>query len=619
MSNIERTRGTEAEEGPPSSGGGTEAFLSLDGFSLTNDFESGSDAPTSKPDAPPVAPQLVGELFGAFDKAVRARRLYQPNNPVYQQFIAGLRKAFSTVLNQVTSLVVGVEEGAFHWYGHRFETGEGRDNLSFLFYKDGIRHVTFLPGIEEEIERFLGVVHRARLADQVSDDDMVTLLWEEELACFQYSYVDALAEGVQLPKEADLAEATTGIDERPRTVDMGIVATEVEVGEPTERTPPSMQAGQPSVASSITRDDFVETFYFLDDAELTKLRAEVELEWARDIKRDVLNALFDRLEDPDSSWQNEILRILRQLLPAFLSRGDLASAAHVLVELNTILRTSDLDEAVRTEAERLFAELSEPAVLSQLLRSLEDGSIDPSGSELGVFLSHLNPTALPLLLRTVETTTVPSLQERLQVAVEALAADHKQDLIGLVGADETAVACGATRIAGKLGLTEAVPGIAALLKRSDTAVRRLAVEALVQIRSGASLDAVQLALQDTDREVRMAAARGLGSLRYQPARKNLEAAITGKLVRDADLTEQIAFFEAYGAVADQDSVDLLDKILNGRRMFARQSQEMRACSAMALGLINTQAARTVLQRAAADQQPMVRSAVAKALRQGTDA
>jgi HEAT repeat protein len=159
-----------------------------------------------------------------------------------------------------------------------------------------------------------------------------------------------------------------------------------------------------------------------------------------------------------------------------------------------------------------------------------------------------------------------------------------------------------------------VTSIAKLLNHSSAAVRRAAVEALVQIRSGAALDALQHALEDSEREVRIAAARGLGSLRYQPARARLEQVLQGKIVRETDLTEKIAFFEAFGAVANADSVAMLDKLLNGKSMLRKQSAELRACAAMALGKVGTPASRAALERAAKDENAMVRNAVIKALR-----
>src|SRR5690606_155450 len=172
--------------------------------------------------------------------------------------------------------------------------------MPFLFFKDGIRFVTVLPGFEDEIERFLDVVNRARVQDQRTDDDMVTLLWQQEFTSFQYSYVDALAEGLQVPRPTTPKLAG---------VELTLVRDDAEGRVADEPQPPAVEAGKPTVAGMISRDDFEETLYFLESSELQQLREEVELEWNRDVKTDVLNALFDRIEEGAAEWRTEILRI----------------------------------------------------------------------------------------------------------------------------------------------------------------------------------------------------------------------------------------------------------------------------------------------------------------------
>jgi hypothetical protein len=554
----------------------------------------------------PIPPSEAADLFAALDKAVRAQRLYQTNNPVYHGFITATQAAFTRLWDQIPSLTVGIEEHAFRWYSRSFPAGEGRDSMPFLFYKDGIRFVTFLPGFEEELEQFLDVVNRARVQDHRTDDDMVTLLWQQEFSCFQYSYVDALAEGLEVPK---------AVTPKLLGVELTLVRADAAGEVSDEPVPPAVEAGQPPVARMLSRDDFEETLYFLEQRELEHLQAEVEAEWNRDIKTDVLNALFDRLEDGPAEWRGEILRILRQMLPAYLGSGDLRSATQVLVELNVVMERAALTDEQREAALQIYRELSDPEVLTQLMRSLEDGSIDPSGSELGVFLKHLGPSAMPVLLRSIERTEVHALQERLRTSMEGLANAHRDELVALLGDSDPLVLCGAARLAGQLAVNQAAPQLAALLENDDADVRRVAVEALIRIRTALALDAIQGALDDPDRDVRVAAARGLATLRYAPARPRIEEMLESRVVREADLTEKIAFFEAYGAVATAESVGVLDRMLNGRRLFGRESPDMRACAAMALGRVGSPAARVALQKAAAESNPIVRNAVMKALRQ----
>jgi HEAT repeat protein len=566
---------------------------------------------------PPVAPTTgdwsvdlnateVSEFLTALDKAVRARRLYAPNNPAYNSFLGTLKTSCKKLWENARSLSCVVDEHAFKWEDHVFVAGEGRDNLAFQFYKDGIRVLTFLPGFEDEIELLMDVLVRARQIDQSSVDDMVTLLWEQEFTALQYSYVDALAEGIEIPDTGPITF---------EKIDLTLVAEDnaAPVSSDPHRQPAAIEQGRPPVALTISRDDFNETLYFLEPKELDFLRVELEKEWRREVKRDVINALFDRLEDSQAKRQTEILGILRQLLPAYLSSGDLHSAAAILIELNGV--RDILSDAQKAEAQEIFAELSDPAVLDQLLKSLEEGAIDPSGDELSVFLRHLRPEALAPLIRATETTRVPALQKRLRGAVATLGRAHPLMLTELLKFDDEVVVAGAVRMIGQIVLTAAVTNVAALLGHSAASVRRAAVEALVQIKSGAAVDALQKALDDPEREVRIAAVRGIGGLRYQPARARLEALLHGRIVRDADLTEKIAFFEAYGAVANAESVDMLDRLLNGKKLFAKQSPELRSCAAMALGKVGSAASRNALEQAADDGNPMVRNAVLKALRQ----
>lgn len=579
---------------------------------MSTPVDSSRDAAAAEGDAlEPSAAQVV-DLFSLLEKTLRAHRLYQANNPVFQGFQAALQQAFAKLWQRATSLHVIIDEAAFRWHDKTFTVGEGRDSLSFLFYKDGIRDVTFLPGFEDEVIHFLEIVHTAKQRDNAGDD-LVTLLWEREFAGLQYTYVDMLGEGVELPEGTALADRpVTRVD--PAQIEAAVKGVDGEPPRPSALRQAEMAAQ--AARKGITREDFEETLYFLEETELALLQREVELEWAREVKADVVNALLDRLEDSGPSRQRAILGIIRHLIPTFLATGDLGSASRILVELTAMLDGTALAPEARQECHGLFYELSEPTMVSQLIHALEEGVLDPAGEELGVFLRHLGPAALAVLLKTVETTDVATLRKRLETAVEAIARNAPEPVLALLSSDDPSIVAGAARLLGRLGYAKAADGVAALLERQDPALRLAAVDALVAIHNAKALEALQKALEDHEREVRVAAARGLARLRYQPARARLEELIQGRLLREADLTEKIAFFEAFGAVGNAESVVMLDKLLNGRNLLRqRQPPEVRACAALALGRVGTPAARSALERAGNDDQPMVRNAVARALRQ----
>ncbi|HYF38558.1 MAG TPA: hypothetical protein VD930_02635, partial [Gemmatimonadales bacterium] len=124
------------------------------------------------------------------------------------------------------------------------------------------------------------------------------------------------------------------------------------------------------------------------------------------------------------------------------------------------------------------------------------------------------------------------------------------------------------------------------------------------------------AIDDSDRGVRLAAVRAAGSRGYKGALKRVEAVVLGKTLKDADLTEKMAFFEAYSAIAGVGAVKPLTGILLERGLFRmKEPPEIRACAAMALGRIKAAEAREVLQQAQQDKELVVRNAVNRALRE----
>jgi len=152
-------------------------------------------------DEGPVAADAVRTLFVTLGKTFRAYQLYEENNPVRRRFVDQLRTEFQSLWEDLDKLVVTIDEDHMYLQGTEVYRSESRnDSLAFLFFKDGVREITFRPGLEaEELELFLGVLQRARKLVP-EGDDLLTVLWEQNLSFFDYQYVDLLAEGVVLPE-----------------------------------------------------------------------------------------------------------------------------------------------------------------------------------------------------------------------------------------------------------------------------------------------------------------------------------------------------------------------------------------------------------------------------------
>jgi hypothetical protein len=554
-------------------------------------------------DALPV--DEVRQLFVTLAKAFRAYQLYDDNNPVRRRFLEGLRTELQRLWTETDRIVVTVDEDHFYLDGRDVYRSESRaDSLAFLFFKDGVREITFLPGIEgTELERFLGVLQRARKLVP-EGDDLLTVLWEEDLRFFEYQYVDLMAEGVALPEPG----AGNSSAELQAVLEAEDEADEAESGEAGDEPPPPQ---------TVKQDDFNPTLYALDPREMDTLRAEVRKELARDTRNDVLSALFDRLEErEDRSRQIEILRILSTLLPNFLSRGAIVPASRVLEELRTLERQDGvLDERGIAEVGAMLDAVSARDTLDELIKALYDGTIKATPTQLAGFLTYLRGAALPALLHASETVEHKELRSVLRAAVQGIARKNRAAVLTLLEQDDPVVAAGAARLVGDMQITEAGPALAGLLAHDEAAVRLAAVEAAISLKASTVAGALEHTLDDPDRDVRVAAARALGTLKYRPAARTLADIAGGKDIRGADVGEKVAVFEAYGAVAGDDGVLLLDGLLNGKSLFGkREPTEVRAAAALGLGRIGTSGAKESLRKALDDDDPVVRSNANRAFR-----
>ncbi|HRN53759.1 MAG TPA: HEAT repeat domain-containing protein, partial [Gemmatimonadaceae bacterium] len=163
----------------------------------------------------------------------------------------------------------------------------------------------------------------------------------------------------------------------------------------------------------------------------------------------------------------------------------------------------------------------------------------------------------------------------------------------------------------------AVPSLGEVLASgAERPVRAACVTALMDIGTPSALGALEAALNDPDRDIRLTVIRALTGRTHRPALQKVAAIITGGGTKDMDRTERIALFEYFGTICGDAGVAVLDPILTVKGgIFARKEDPvLRACAAVALGRINSDAARATLQKSANDKDVIVRNAVSRAMR-----
>jgi len=544
----------------------------------------------------------VEELLRLLGKAARAHQLYLPNNPIYKGAVDAVRGGFASIWSHTDELILSFTETEIRWYDHAVlvEPTKSTESLPWLFYKDGVREIKLFKGFEdEEIVGVLDILQRVRKAAP-DEDDLLTMLWEADFAFLRYRYVDLGLEPA--------APLVAGAEQRVVDAHDVSAATHSAVEE-------SKSAGIVDIA------DFDATLYFLDEKEIEYLQSEIRREYQEDLRSRVTSTLFDIFEQQTSpAIRDEVLEILTGLMVNLLATGHFRGVAHLLQEAQaTSQRATEVTAEQKQKLLDLALKLSAPEAFSQLLQSLDDANELPPQAELIALFDQLRPTALATVFTWLTRMHNTRLRPLLEAAAERLASANTTELVRLILASEREVALEAIRRAGALKSPAAVQSLSTILSGKDVELRQLAVNAMTEIGSPSALQALERGIEDADREVRISTVRAFSARGYRAALPRIEAAVKGKAIRDADLTEKMAFFEAYGALCGDPGLTFLDSVLNGKGFLGRREDaEIRACAAIALGRLGTVRAVESLRKASGEKDVVVRNAVNRALR-GTSA
>ncbi|MBA3578808.1 MAG: HEAT repeat domain-containing protein [Gemmatimonadaceae bacterium] len=556
-------------------------------------------------DPPPFAAAIVTDVLKTFSKAVRAHALYLPNNPMHARSMEAARAAFQGLWQQTDEVVLLVGETQFRWEELVVyeEAEKSTENLAWVFYKDGLREIKICKGFEmTDMDPIMEIIQRVRSAT-ADDDDLLTILWEQEFATFEYKYVGAGGGGGDTPYDPMEAGATPDRLPPPGEVERGGSDQLVSSAKP---------------AGVVSMDDFDSTLYFLDEREIEYIHNEIAKDYSADLRPLVIASLLDTFETQlDVGVREEIARILDGVLINLLSSNQVRTVAYLLREVAlTSQRAKEMTEVQVQRFADLPERLSEGAVLGQLLETLDETPLFPPQGDISELFLQLRPSALETVFGFTPRSHNRELCQLLENSADRLAASHTSELVRLITVPDSVVAQEAIQRAAVMKTAAAVPALGQVMSTGvDSSMRLAAVLALADIGSPGALQVLEKCVEDEERDVRVAAVRALGGRAYRPALPRVEKALKGKPLRDSNLTEKMAFFEAYGSLAGDSGVEFLDSVLNGKGTFGkREEPEFRACAAMALGKVNTRRARESLDKATGDKDAVVKNAVTRAVR-----
>ncbi|MGH3993989.1 MAG: HEAT repeat domain-containing protein, partial [Pseudonocardiaceae bacterium] len=378
-------------------------------------------------------------------------------------------------------LVLAVAETDFVWEDQVvYHQPNKSESLAWGLFKDGMRSLTIRHGAEaEELPRLLELINRARYLAADAGDDLLTLLWEQEFQFIQYQFVEFFGEGGGGLPEQSGSYNTGG---------QGQEAAKRQHAQAAEEAPPRPKG-------VVDLEEFDSTLYFLEESEINYISQEVDREYRRDVRGAALAVLFDLLElESDPAVRSEMLGILEQLFPNFLNSRDFATAATVLREAKVVAqRAPQLTPEHGQRLDGFVSKLSDPAIVSQLLQSLDEAPALAGDAQVADVLRELRATALEPVLTWIPNLSSAPLRSLLEGVADRLAGSHTAEVLRILRSPESEALAAVVALCGRLQLHQSVAGLAETVAHRDPAVRLATVQALAELGTPSALALVDKA------------------------------------------------------------------------------------------------------------------------------
>jgi hypothetical protein len=551
------------------------------------------------------------DLANYFIKTIKSFRLYPGDNPTLVGMKEQLFKRFQSHLERYSSFLLEIREYEFCCQGKRiYEDQELKGSLPFLFYKDGLRELCFMEGVEEwEVRGLIDIIIQRDNINEF-EDDLVTLIWEKDFIHIGHTAVDQFLEEtpVLIPETAEQFRGAVRSEPMPASArgdfegETGGGGIDFDLG----ISGKSMRAGNAGKTAGV---------YQLTAEELDALHKEVEGVLRPDFIFEVVDVLFEILTlEKDPEPYPDVIRVLRKILDALLDIGEFEKGKNLIERLYALGSEQSLEEGQIRVIEEFAASLGDPQHMNQIGAILEKGT-DLRLEEVSTYLLLLRPNAIPGLIKILGDLTNSKGRRMLCDVISEVGKDRTDLIVPQLDDPRWYLIRNLVYILGKIGQETSMPHLHKVYGHGEPRVRREVVQAVALIGGARAMGLLTKALKDSDLRIRSMAAINLARVAKKAALPALLEVIQGKDFPKRESAEVKAFFDAVGSIKANDALRPLQQILEQKGWFGgRVKDEVRVGAACGIALIGTPEAKEVLKAGADSREEGVRRACLEARR-----
>jgi hypothetical protein len=337
------------------------------------------------------------DLMATFVKTIKAFRLYPSENTSLKDFRDQLFRKFQLFLNKYHLFIFQIGEYYFSFKGEIiYENTDLKNSLAFRLYKDGLRELRFMEGLEEwEIQGLIDILKRIDNINEM-EDDLVTLIWEADFVHIGHLATDEFLEEtpVIIPQNVKEFRRHLKFDPPGHEVEPDLGEEALQSGFDLEAILAAETGGPPSVTAR-------QNVYFLTPEELEKLRKEAEAETAPAAVFNIIDILLEimALEKEQEPYQDAV-NVLQKMLDALLTLGDFQKASDLLTRLYIVLNTYQLQDWQVKIIQQFIDAAGEPPQIQKLGKIL-DKERGAKLEEVNRFLTLLRPNSIRPLIEVL--------------------------------------------------------------------------------------------------------------------------------------------------------------------------------------------------------------------------
>ncbi len=553
---------------------------------------------------------LARDLTSAFVKAIKAFRFYPPDNPTLKGFRDQLLKKFQFFLNKYQSFVVVIGEYDLSFKGKiLYENRDVKTSLAFSLYKDGLREMRFMKGLEEsEVQGIVDILKHSETINQL-EDDIVTLMWEKDFMHISYLATDEFLEEtpVVVPDNVDQFRKNLVFKPLAHHVEVELADEGSEEGVDLDQVLSKVIEEPPPFFSD-------RSVYFLTSDEVEGLRKDVESEIDPIFVFHITDILFEilALEKEREPYQDAV-NILIKVLDAFLTLAEFTKATDLLKRVYIILKTYELQDWQIENIRKIVVEAGEEVRIERIGKVLEREEVRLE--EVNAYLALLQKNSIKPLIKLLGELKNSKARRVFCDALAEIGKNAIELFTPFMDDRRWYLVRNIIYILGRIGKEQSLPYIQRAMNHEDIRVRREAIQALGLIGGPKAVALLVKSLTDNDVRIRCMAAINLGKVGKKAGLVPLLEVVQSKDFYKREPAEIKAFFNAIGMVGSNEAVPVLQQLLERKSWFGRgKTDEIRIGAANAMAMVGTPEAKVILEEGKNSKDESIRDACIQALK-----